>query len=193
MNTVPHFYRVMVSLSVMTLIASLTACSSTSPTTSISDPSVDFSKYKTYAFLADLATDKEAYQSLESTYLKRSVSRELERLGLRKVSDNPDLAFNFSIETQEKIRTRAVPTGGYGIGYDPFYDVYYDNWGMNHTTQIDQYTEGKLNIDAIDVQSKKLVWQGSTKGRLTTKSMKNYEATLDTAVREIIELLEAGE
>lgn len=100
---------------------------------------------------------------------------------------------NATVRFEEKIRTRTIPTGGYGIGYDPFYDVYYDNWGMNHTTQIDQYTEGKLNIDAIDVQSKKLVWQGSTKGRLTTKLMKNYEATLDTAVREIFELLEAGE
>ena len=78
-------------------------------------------------------------------------------------------------------------TGGYGIGYDPFYVVYYDSWGMNHTTQIDQYTEGKLNIDAIDVKLKKLVWQGSTKGRLTNKAKQNYQVTLDEAVNEIFE------
>lgn len=172
------------------LTASLAACSS-SPTTSNADPTVDFSQYKTYAFLADLATDKASYQSLETTYLKESVSREMEKLGLRQVADDPDLAINFSVETQEKVTSRSVPTGGYGIGYDPFHDVYYDNWGMNHTTRIDQYTEGKLNIDAIDVKSRKLVWQGSTKGRLTTKAKDNYQVTLDEAVKEIFERAKA--
>ena len=106
--------------------------------------------------MADLATDKEAYQSLETTYLKESVGRELEKIGLRKVASNPDLAINFSVETEEKVRSRSVPTGGYGMGYDPYYDVYQSGWGASHTTQIDQYTEGKLNIDAIDVNSRKL-------------------------------------
>ena len=129
--------------------------------TSNTDPTVDFSKYSTFAFLADLTTDKQGYQSLEATYLKESVGRELEKIGLRQVSSNPDLAINFSVETEEKLSSRSVPSGGYGIGYDPIYDVYYDSWGMNHTTLIDQYTEGKLNIDAIDVESRKLVWQGS--------------------------------
>ena len=160
------------------------ACSS-NPTTVNYDPGTDFSQYETYAFLADLATDKEQYQSLEATYLRQSVSREFDRLGLRQVAENPDLAINLAIESQEKIRSRSVPTGGYGIGYDPFYDVYGTGWGGGYTTQIDQYTEGKLVIDAIDVKLKKVVWSGSTKGRLTNKDMQNFEQTLDEAVKEI--------
>jgi hypothetical protein len=163
------------------------ACSSNPATTSNSDPTVDFSQYKTFAFMADLATDKAAYQSLETTYLKESVGRELEKIGLRKVASNPDLAINFSVETEEKVRSRSVPTGGYGMGYDPYYDVYGSGWGSSHTTEITQYTEGKLNIDAIDVKSRKLVWQGSTKGRLTNKDRENYQLTLDQSVSEIFE------
>lgn len=162
----------------------LTGCSS-NPTTVNHDTSVDFSKYKTYAFMADLATDKDAYQSLESTFLKEAVAREMSKSGLQQVAKDPDLLVNFSIETQEKVRSRSVPTGGYGIGYDPYYDVYGSGWGMGHTTQIDQFTEGKLVIDAIDVDMKKIVWQGSTKGRLTTKAMENYQETLGAAVEEI--------
>ena len=156
-----------------------------SPTTVNYDSTVDFSKYKTYAFMADLATDKQSYQSLESTYLKESVARELNQLGLKRVDSNPDLLINFAIETQEKIRSRSVPNAGYGIGYDPYYDVYGPGWGAGHTTEIDQYTEGKLVIDAIDVKMKKIVWQGATHGRLTTSAMKNFKATLDKAVQEI--------
>ena len=93
------------------------ACSS-NPTAVNYDSSVDFSQYKTYAFIADLATDKEAYQSLESTFLKEAVGRELGKAGLQQVQSDPDLLINFSIETQEKVRSRSVPSGGYGIGYD---------------------------------------------------------------------------
>lgn len=162
----------------------VSACSS-NPTTVNYDAAIDFSQYKTYAFLADLSSDKEAYQSLESTYLKESVGRELDRLGLQQVSENPDLAINFSVDSQEKVRSRSVPTSSYGIGYDPYYDVYGSGWGMGHTTQIDQYTEGQLTIDAIDVKLKKIVWSGSTHGRLTTKAMENFQLTLDNAVKEI--------
>ena len=51
--------------------ALLSGCAS-DPTTSNVDPTADLSSYNTYAFLADLATDKGAdYGSLETTYLKR--------------------------------------------------------------------------------------------------------------------------
>lgn len=165
-------------------VLAVAGCSS-SPTAINYDQSIDFDKYKTYAFMADVATDNEAYQSLESTFLKESVARELNKNGLQRVTADPDLLINFAIQTQEKVRSRSVPSGGYGVGYDPYYDVYGSGWGMGHTTQIDQYTEGKLVIDAIDVELKKIVWQGSTKGRLTTKAMENYQQTLDEAVQEI--------
>ena len=167
----------------MTLL--INACASEPQTVSAQDSATDFTRFKTYAFLADLAENKSSYQTLETTYLKESVSREMDRRGFRQSNDNPDLVINFAIETQEKIRSRQVPTGGYGIGYDPFYDVYHESWGASHTTRIDQYTEGKLNIDAIDVASRKLVWQGSTKGRITKKDEENWQATLNGAVIDI--------
>jgi hypothetical protein len=181
-----HSKRSVLSSALLTLLAAcvVTACSSTPNTVSNVDPSVDFTRYKTYAFVADLATDKQAYQSLETTHLKRSVKREMEQRGFTQ-SDTPDVAVNFSVETAEKMRTRSVPNVSSGVGYDPYYDVYYDDWGTTHSTRIDQYTEGKLNIDLIDVGSRKLVWQGSTKGRITKKDEKDWAGTLDTAVTEI--------
>ena len=186
-------FAIWVTTGLITLAVLVLGACSSNPTEINYDSSIDFSQYKTYAFMADLATNQAAYQSLESTYLKESVGRELEKDGLQRVQSNPDLLINFSIETQEKIKSRSVPTGGYGIGYDPYYDVYGSGWGTGHTNQIDQYTEGKLVIDAIDVSSKKVVWQGATKGRLTSKAMKNSKATLDTAVQEIFTQSRAAE
>lgn len=181
------FYRFVLPVLAAVLTISLQACSSPSNTVSVQDPDADFSRYDTYAFLADVADNPESFQSIEATLLKQYVDREMEQRGFTRVEEDPDLLINFSIETQEKIVSRSVPTGGYGIGYDPFYDVYYGDWGISHTTRIDQYTEGKLNIDAIDVALRKLVWQGSTKGRLTEKDLRNGEQILDRAVKEIFE------
>ncbi len=164
----------------------LSACAS-DPTTSNVDPTADLSKYNTYAFLTDLATDDgKQFETLETTYLKNAVAAQLESRGMTRDEANPDVLINFSIQTQEKVRS--TPTGGAygGIGYDPFYDdYYYGGWGAGHSMRIDQYTEGKLVIDAIDPEAKKLIWQGTTKGRLTTQAMQNMEETLTAAVNEI--------
>jgi hypothetical protein len=152
---------------------------------SSADPTVDLREYKTYNFTAVVDTDGQPYQSLESGYLKAATSRELEARGYTR-SEDPDLLVNFSIETQEKVRSRSVPTAGGGLAYDPFYDdVYYGGWGASHTTRIDQYTEGTLNIDLIDKRGARVVWQGATRGRLTKKDYENPQATLDGAVTEI--------
>lgn len=161
----------------------LAACST--PTVSDADPTADFSSYRTYAFLSDVAADKAPYETLERAHLKSAVGREMNRLGYRQDNSDPDLLINFAVETQEKVQSRTVPTGGYDIGYDPYYDVYTTGWGMSHTTRIDQYTEGTLEIDLIDVDDRKMVWQGRTKGRLTQKDMQNYQSTLSEAVTEI--------
>jgi len=170
----------------VTCIAFFSACS-TNNVVATADPDADFGAYKTYNFAPVLDTDGKEYESLESNYLKKAVGREMQARGFS-LDSNPDLLVNFSIETEEKIRTRSVPTAGYGAGYDPYYDVYYDDWGAHHETRIDSYTEGKLNIDFIDPALRKMVWQGSTKGRLTQQMMADAEVTLNEAAAEIFEV-----
>ncbi len=170
----------------------MAGCASTPNTVSSVDPTVDMGQYKTYGFTEILDTDGKQYQSMETGILMTATSRELEARGFSK-SDQPDVVINFSIESQEKVRSRSVPTGNIGMmGYDPFYgDIYGAGWGMSHQTRIDQYTEGKLNIDVVDKQARKVVWQGSTKGRLTKKDYENAQATLEGAVTEIFHLFPA--
>jgi hypothetical protein len=54
-------------------------------------------------------------------------------------------------------------------------------------TQIDQYTEGTLNIDVVDVSSKKLVWEGFMTDRVTQKKLRELETTIDNAVHAIMQ------
>ncbi len=154
-------------------------CASSPHTYSAADQSVDFKTYQTYAFMSDLQTDQAAYQSLESTYLKEAVANEMEQRGFRP-SATPDITINFSIETEEKIRSRSVPTSGFYA--DPFFGYGY---GMAYETRIDQFTEGKLAVHAVETASNRIVWQGTTQGRITKKAQQEMHATLTGAVSEI--------
>lgn len=90
-----------------------------------------------------------------------------------------------SINTQDKIQSRQVPTMG---GYYGYRTPYYGGWGgygMGYETQVSSYTEGTLNIDVVDARNKKLVWEGAIVGRITESVVKNLERSIDSAVAEI--------
>lgn len=163
----------------------LASCSSQPAVFSNADPAADFSRYKTFAFFEQLATDKKSgYESLESNFLKVAVTREMGKLGYR-YGENPDLLVNFYINTKEKLYTRTTPSV---VGYYGFRDEYYGAWGgYAYETQIDQYTEGTLNIDLVDAETKKLVWEGAVVGRVTQKSLQNLEEAINAAVAIVFE------
>jgi len=166
----------------------LGACASSPKTFSNADPDVDFSQYRTFGYLPKLSTDDAQYQSMVSNFLKVAVAQELDKRGLIFDEESPDIRVNFFINTSDKIKTRTVPTMGGGYGdYGDYYgyrDPFYDPWGGygGYETRVDQYTEGTLNIDVIDVKTNKLVWEGSVVGRLTDKDIRNLEQTVDEAV-----------
>jgi hypothetical protein len=162
-------------------------CASTPNTISNVAPDADFSRYSSFGFLDVLSTDKESYESMESNFLKVAVAQELDRRGLT-YAESPDLLVNFYIHTQEKVRSRSVPTTGAYYGYrDPFYDPWggYDI-GMTYETRIDQFTEGTLNIDVVDAATRKLVWEGAVSGRITQRDLENLETTIDEAVAAVM-------
>ena len=159
----------------------LAGCATSPNITSNAAPGVDFSRYSTYGFYRPLATDYQGYESLVSSFLKVAAAQELDRLGLA-YSDSPDLLVNFYIQTQDKIRTRNVPTArsyyAYrgAFGYAPY---------PSYETQVDQYTVGTLNIDVVDATTQTLVWEGAASGRVTNRAVRDLEGTIDSAVAAI--------
>lgn len=169
----------------LVILLAITGCASTPNTVSNVDPGVDFSQYRTFGFFDPLATDQDGYESLVSSYLKVAVSQQLAKRGMT-YSDDPDIALNFYLHSQEKVRSRSVPTAGGYYGYrDPFG---YDPWPAYpaYETRVEQYTEGTLNIDAVDTRSKKLVWEGMVSGRVTKTDIQDLEKTIDEAVAAIM-------
>lgn len=155
------------------------------------DKTVDFSRYRTFAFADPLGTDREGYQTIVSQYLKAATRSELEARGLRLVEANPQMLVNFSGKLSEKFRTSTVPssaiTFGYGRGgYYGYRTGIYTTWPLYAPeTRVDSYTEGTLNIDIIDATKKQMIWEGVAVGRVTEETMENLQPKINEAVTAI--------
>jgi hypothetical protein len=129
------------------------------------DKRVEFSQFKTYAFLKS-GIDKVEISDLDKKRILRSIDETMAAKGFTK-SDNPDLLINFFTKSTEEINVNQF---GYGFGWGPF-------WG-GHTTAYTN-TEGTLYIDLIDAKKKEMVWQGQGNGYLTDDTEKKDEVIKD--------------
>lgn len=169
-------------LTVLGATLAIGACASGPKIFTNTDSSADFSRYQTYGFFEELATDRADYESTESRLLKAAVTREMNARDLS-FSDQPDLKINFFVNTQEKIRSRSTPTAG---GYYGYRGTRYGAWGNYGTeTRIDQYTEGTLTIDVVDSETRNLVWDGAIVGKVTDEVRNNLETVINDAVTAI--------
>jgi hypothetical protein len=94
------------------------------------------------------------YNKLSTRYIKTAIISEMQNKGYRH-ADNPDFWVKFNIYTKEKIHVTSAPDSYPYCHFRYNYGV----WGgySNQETQVDQYTEGTLNIDVVDRNSKKLL------------------------------------
>ena len=173
------------------LLIALGGCASTPNVVTNTAPGVDFGQYSTFGFFSPLATDEQGYESMVSNFLKVATAQQLDQRGLT-YSETPDLKINFYVHTQEKIRSRSVPTTSAYYAYrDPFF---YDPWRAYpaYETRIDQYTQGTLNVDVVDAKTQKLVWEGMVSGRVTDSAIRDLELTIDAAIVAIFEDFPTG-
>ncbi len=156
----------------------LTSCSSVRVNSDY-DKKVDFSQYKTYAFLK-AGIDKVEISDLDKKRILRSIDETLAAKGFAK-SETPDLLINIFTKEREQVDVNQFNMGwgyGWGYGWNPYL------WGGN--TTVNRYTEGTLYIDLIDAKKKELIWQGEGEGTLT-KDTNKKEALIKEFVSKILE------
>jgi hypothetical protein len=126
------------------------------------DTKVDFSKYKTFNFSKEV--DKVTLNDLNRRRLKDAITKEMEAKGFQ-ISDSPDVLVNAFVKGRTKY-TATANTSSYG---GPF--MYMRGWGSSNTyVDIDKSIEGTLFIDLIDVQEKKMIWEGVAEGLVNPRT-----------------------
>ena len=167
------------------LVAVWLAGCSTGPTIiTNSDPSADWSQYRTFGFFSPLGTDRGTVRSLISSQLIESTTREMEMAGFRRSDSEPDLLINFVISTRETIQSR--PSTSASMHHSRGRYSTWSGWSVGaSTTEVVQRTEGTLGIDIVDRARNQLVWEGAATKRVTDSTRQNQAEVLDTAISEI--------
>lgn len=185
-------YGKIIAASLATLLAlTLGACSSSPNIRSTYDYNreVDFSSYRTYAFISEhpmaVSEAQGAVNPLLENRLKEAIRIAMNTKGYSEVSDpeTASMAIGFTVGSRDKIKVDTYPstfhTGyarrGYYLGYD---------YGTE--TRVRQYTEGQLAVDVYDVASHHPAYHGVASTRISDSDRANPQATLNAVAAEAL-------
>ena len=181
-----NYRRVLTASATLTIL--LAGCATGPSIRSDYDRSADFVSYRTYDFASELGTDRAGYSTIITSHFKRSVGRELEARGYRRAESNPDLLVNFFVDIEERTDVRRSPPPTFGVGYYGYRYGLYTAWPLYaDNVRTVRYKTGTANIDVIDAEGRRLVWEGIAEGRVTDEALENPGAAIDSVVRDIFE------
>jgi hypothetical protein len=164
------FFRILTTLIAVALMA---ACATNSTKIqSDYDHGVDFSQFKTYGYYSPMGIENPNYSSLLGQMFRDAIDAQMKPRGYV-LSNNPDLLINVSARMEDKTKVRTYSEPMYGGGYYGYRGGMYDPWGgygYGTSTHVSQYTEGTINIDMVDIDQKRMVWEGIAIGRVDEKN-----------------------
>ena len=160
------------------LLFLLASCSSVSVNSDY-DKKVDFTQFKTYAFLKS-GIDKVEISDLDKKRILRSIDEAMAVKGFVK-SETPDMLINIFTKETQRVDVYNQNNFGWGWGWNwsPFWGM-----GMGYTS-VSTTPEGTLFIDVLDAKTKELVWQGEGTGYLT-KNTDEKDARIKEFVDKIL-------
>lgn len=162
----------------------LAGCASGPQIITNSDPSADWSQYRTFGFFDPLGTDRGAVRSMISNQLIESTKREMEMAGFAFAESKPDLLINLVLSTRETIETRASTPAS--VHHSRGRYSTWGGWSVGaSTTEVVQRTEGTLGVDIVDRARNRLVWEGAATKRVTNSTRQNQAEVLDAAIAEV--------
>lgn len=150
----------------------LVGCSGTGGTSS---DRTALASYQTFGF----APVRGARDSRVSSMIRSEVAAQMRARGYRE-SSNPDLLVSISVETERRVHAKVRSTG-FAAAHVQILENHYNDYGR-HSEVIDEYTEGQLHINLLDMRQRRVVWSGATSGKVTRKMMANPQPALAKAV-----------
>ena len=173
--------RALVALAAAALLG---ACSSVTVNTDW-NTSIDFSKYKTYAWLPD-TVDKDlapfAVQNLQS-----AIDAQMAKHGFTKVATDPDLYITFRAHKSSYTQYTTVSTGyGYGGGWGGWgcYGCMGGAYGGVSTTSAQQVPTGNLIVVLVDPKINEMVWRSNAKADIA-EDMAGRQQQLQSAMEQM--------
>jgi len=142
------------TLLVCLIVLMLTGCASNVVTDH--DSGVVFGNYDSWDFAPSKKEGGE-YVSLDGSRIRSAIERELGLKAMGQLTaETADLLVDWRIETEARLERRGAGFG-FGFGSGNF------GWGIAAPPPIEQVNEGKLVIELVDSQTKRVVWRAASR------------------------------
>lgn len=195
--------NIFISSAIIIAILMLSCGSTYNLVSSDYDKSIDFTKYKTFAWLQDKTNmvntpyDNEIIRNNIRNYFGQCMSDRGYSIDL----ENPGILLQLVITNtkKEKVTTSYQPSNYYrpyyygSSYYSPYlhnyyyrgYQAYNYSYPSSITTQKQDYVEGAITLNFIDAKINQLVWTGTAKGDIYDAAY--ISSDLHPAIHTIIE------
>ena len=157
------------------------------------DDTVDFSKYKTFAWVEKRDPDKKdkvKSNDIMEQKFKDAVTNALSKQGWRMDNRRPDVLVSYDVLVERNARRQSDAVYSQPFMrtfYNPFarrfYNIYYPSQFMGYDDYAVPVREGTVTISMTDAQSDKVVWQGWTTDEVNSSNLTSKE--INSAVRSI--------
>ena len=176
------------AICVVTTTLILTSCASGPQIRSDAAANTNFTAYKTFSFIPDLATDKAGYTTIVTQNFKAAITREMTKAGYTFSEQNPDLLVNFNSNVETRTEVRSSPSASFSYGYYGYRRGIYAGFPL-YTNDVDtiNYKVGTVNIDVVDAGKKQLIWEGVAEGTLKKDDLRNPRQAVDKVVELIMQ------
>ena len=167
----------------------ISGCASTTKGNADFDPSVNFTRYSTFAWIAEHpmiigSTAGIQLSPMTEGRIMRAIAESLTGKGLRMVDDpeSADFVVAFTVGARDEVQVTSYPTAYRSWGRGGYWGGgYYGN-----DIDVRQYTEGRLSIDIFDRAEHRPVWHGWATKRITRKAQEDPEPVLREVVAAIM-------
>jgi Domain of unknown function (DUF4136) len=157
------------------------------------DKSVDFSRYKTFAWVdqdGEGRSDKNKRNNLTEQNVRAAVNKELAKTGWTETKRRPDVLLSYdllversSVENNDPVYTRPFSRTFYSPYYRRYFVVNYPSRFVGYDRSERTIQEGTVTLNMIDAKSGNTVWQGWATDQVNNRNLTSRE--IDAAVRSI--------
>ena len=152
------------------------------------DDSIDFGKYKTFAWIAN---DSNKTNDIAESKVKAIVNQELEKnAGWKQATSKPDLLLSYdvlversTVQQNDPVYSRSYTRTFYNPRSRRYFNVFYPSQFMGYDNYGVQVQEGTVTISMIDAKTDKTVWQGWTTEQIDSRKIKTKE--VESAIKSI--------
>jgi len=140
------------------------------------DRSFRFSNLKTFSFAIQRrgANDPLAGDTLNDGRIRSGLQSQLNANGFRMETEMPDFVIAYYVTTKNKLSVQ-------DYGYGP------PRWFGSRDIRVNQYSEGTLMVDFIDVKTNQVVWRGRASGTLELKGVdKKISKSTEKLIKQFV-------